>query len=50
MDTIGDTWQALVTEVERRGLTVGGPGREVYLKTPMDSQEHWVTELQQPLA
>jgi DNA-binding transcriptional MerR regulator len=49
METIGDTWQALVTEVERRGLTFGGPGREVYLETPMESQEHWVTELQQPL-
>jgi effector-binding domain-containing protein len=49
METIGDSWQAPVTEVGRRGLESGGPGREVYLQTPMDSQENWVTELQQPL-
>jgi DNA-binding transcriptional MerR regulator len=49
METIGDSWQALATEVGRRGLQCGGPGREVYLQTPMDSQENWVTELQQPL-
>lgn len=49
METIGDSWQALVNEIGRRGLESGGPGREVYLQTPMDSQENWVTELQQPV-
>ena len=48
MATIGDSWQALVTEAERRG-DVAGPGREVYLETPMDDADAWVTELQQPL-
>ncbi|MGO4596824.1 GyrI-like domain-containing protein [Terrabacter sp. 2RAF25] len=49
MATIGDTWQALATPVDSRGLTAYGPCREVYLDTPMDDQDAWVTELQQPV-
>ena len=49
MATIGDTWQALVTAVDARGLTAAEPCREVYLETPMDDQDAWVTELQQPV-
>lgn len=48
MATIGDTWQALVTEAERRG-ELTAPCREVYLETPTDDVDAWVTELQQPL-
>ena len=50
MDDIGAAWQALETEVERRGLRGCGPGRELYLDTPMDDPTAWVTELQQPVA
>lgn len=49
MATIGDTWQALATAVDATGLTAYGPCREVYLETPMDDQDAWVTELQQPV-
>jgi DNA-binding transcriptional MerR regulator len=47
--TIGDTWQALATQVDATGLTAYGPCREVYLETPMDDADAWVTELQQPV-
>lgn len=50
MDDIGAAWQALETEVERRGLRTSGPGRELYLDTPADDPAAWVTELQQPVA
>ncbi len=49
---IGDIqqgWQALVREVEARGLTGAEPCREVYLETPFDGGSAWVVELQQPL-
>jgi DNA-binding transcriptional MerR regulator len=49
MATIGDTWQALATAVDARGLTAYGPCREIYLETPMGDQDAWVTELQQPV-
>ncbi|MDR7251680.1 DNA-binding transcriptional MerR regulator [Nocardioides sp. BE266] len=49
MDTIGETWQALETEVERRGLHAVGTCREVYLEEPQDNPDAWVTELQQPV-
>ncbi|GAA4673577.1 MerR family transcriptional regulator [Nocardioides nanhaiensis] len=50
MDDIGAAWQALETEVERRGLATSGPGRELYLETPFQDPTGWVTELQQPVA
>lgn len=50
MDDIGAAWQALETEVERRGLAASGPGRELYLETPAEDPTGWVTELQQPVA
>lgn len=44
-------WQDLVAEGERRGLSVAGPAREVYLETPMDpGGTRWVVDLQQPVA
>lgn len=42
-------WQALVTEVEARGLVVTGAAREVYHEAPPESQR-WVVDLQQPVA
>ena len=49
MDSIGQTWQDLMTEADRRGLGFAGRGREVYLETPDDNPDAWVTELQQPV-
>ncbi|MCC4908589.1 MerR family transcriptional regulator [Microbacterium sp. cx-59] len=43
------TWQALVTEVDARGLRIAGPAREVYLEAPPESRR-WVVDLQQPVA
>lgn len=50
VETIGDTWQALMRHLEAEGLSPSGPGREVYLETPLDDGDRWVTELQQPVA
>lgn len=47
--TIGDTWQALMRHLEDAGLAPAGPGREVYLESPLDDWDRWVTELQQPV-
>ena len=49
METIGDTWQALGSHVADLGLDPFGPCREVYLESPMDDPDAWVTELQQPV-
>jgi effector-binding domain-containing protein len=49
VDTIGDTWQALVRHVEEQGLELAGSCREVYLEAPQDDPDAWVTELQQPV-
>ena len=49
METIADTWQALGSHVADRGLDPVGPCREVYLESPMDDPDGWVTELQQPV-
>jgi effector-binding domain-containing protein len=50
MDTIGDSWMALLGWVEQNGLQLSGPGREYYHETPLDRPDDWVTELQQPVA
>ena len=50
METIGDTWQALMQYVGAQGHSPAGDCREVYLATPMDDQDNWITELQQPIA
>ncbi|MER7072108.1 MerR family transcriptional regulator [Terrabacter sp. NPDC000476] len=47
---IGEAWQALSREVEARGLSFAGPCREIYHVAAMDDPEHWVIELQQPVA
>lgn len=49
MAGIGDAWQALARHVAEAGLEFAGPCREVYLETPMDAPDDWVTELQQPV-
>lgn len=50
LTAIGEAWQALSREVESRGLTFAGPNREIYHEARMDDPEHWVIELQQPVA
>ena len=49
MDRIGDSWQALHTEIIARGFAPSGPCREVYLRSDSANQQDWVTELQQPV-
>ncbi|WP_375431744.1 GyrI-like domain-containing protein [uncultured Friedmanniella sp.] len=50
METIGDSWQALIRWLETQGWSPAGPGREVYLRAwPPEDQSEWVTELQQPV-
>jgi DNA-binding transcriptional MerR regulator/effector-binding domain-containing protein len=49
MDTIGLSWEALMREVDARGLTSNGACREVYLEATNPDQQDWVTELQQPV-
>ena len=44
-------WQALVAEIERRGLRFDGPAREIYEQTPYDGPgSRWIVDLQQPVA
>ncbi|KGN38698.1 MerR family transcriptional regulator [Knoellia subterranea KCTC 19937] len=50
METIGDTWQALMQYIGAAGLSPSGRCREVYISTPLDDEDAWVTELQQPVA
>ncbi len=50
METIGDSWQALIGWLGPQGWAPAGPGREVYVRAwPQDDQSKWVTELQQPV-
>jgi len=50
MDTIGESWQALLKQVEERGCAPTGVAREIYLHMPMqEDPATWVTELQQPV-
>ncbi|WP_134321808.1 MerR family transcriptional regulator [Cumulibacter soli] len=41
-------WQGLVSEVQRRGLQPTGACREIYLRTPYES-DRWEISLQQPV-
>lgn len=51
IDGIQAAWQALMAEVEARGLTPNAPCREVYLATPHDPDgTAWDVELQAPVA
>lgn len=50
MERIGEAWQALGAQVTSLGLEPIGPCREVYLQSPMDDADAWVTELQQPVS
>lgn len=50
MTGIGAAWQELARHVTDSGLTFAGAGREVYLSTPFDDPDAWVTELQQPVS
>jgi DNA-binding transcriptional MerR regulator len=48
MATIGESWQAIGGWLGDNGAEPSGACREIYLETPMDDQDRWVTELQQP--
>lgn len=50
MESIGDTWQALMQYLGAAGLSPSGRCREVYLAAPEGDEDAWVTELQQPVA
>ncbi|WP_256794883.1 MerR family transcriptional regulator [Terrabacter sp. Ter38] len=50
LSAIGEAWQTLSREVEARGLSFAGPCREIYHEAQMDDPDHWVIELQQPVA
>ena len=50
MESIGDTWQALMQYIGAAGLSPSGRCREVYVATPEGDEDAWVTELQQPVA
>ncbi|GAB3193125.1 MerR family transcriptional regulator [Nesterenkonia suensis] len=50
IEGIQAAWQALVVEVDARGLTPTGVCREVYRETPLDPEgTKWVVDLQQPI-
>jgi effector-binding domain-containing protein len=49
MNGISRSWMALMTEATERGLTLSGPGRELYVRAEREDQADWVTELQQPV-
>lgn len=49
MESISDSWQALMQYIGAQGLTPSGPCREVYLETPEGNEDDWRTELQQPV-
>jgi hypothetical protein len=50
MTHIGEAWQAVGAYLSEQGLEATGICREVYVDTPMDRPNDWVTELQQPVA
>ena len=50
MESISDTWQALLQYIGAEGLSPAGRCREVYVSTPEGDEDSWVTELQQPVA
>lgn len=49
MDTIGESWSALMAWTAGNGFDLTGPGREIYHEAASDHQRDWVTELQQPI-
>ena len=46
---IGEAWEAFVRALDAAGWELDGPCREVYLDTPFDAPDAWVTELRQPV-
>lgn len=49
MATIGTAWQELMAHVDKLGLAPAGSAREIYLSSPVDAPDAWVTELQVPV-
>ena len=50
METIGESWSALMRWAAEQGFDPSGPGREIYHESSGPDQSTWVTELQQPVA
>ncbi len=48
MATIGESWQAFGAWLEENGAEPVGASRELYLETPPDNEDAWVSELQMP--
>lgn len=46
---IGQAWEGFVRALDAAGWRLDGPAREVYLATPFDDPDGWVTELRQPV-
>ena len=49
MATIGESLEALLAWVDDNGYELAGVCRELYIVSEPESQENWVTELQQPI-
>ena len=49
MTGIGEAWARFVRTLDEAGWALDGPCREVYLHTPFDDPDAWVTELRQPV-
>ena len=49
MDRIGNSWQALHTDLLARGYVPSAACRELYVRSYPEDQTDWVTELQQPV-
>lgn len=49
MDHIGNSWQALHTDLLARGYVPSDACRELYVRSYPEDQTDWVTELQQPV-
>ena len=49
MDEVGTSFEALARWIDANGYTSTGLVREVYLDSPADAPEQWVTELQVPV-
>ncbi len=49
LDEVGTSFEALARWIDANGYTSTGLVREVYLDSPADAPEQWVTELQVPV-
>jgi effector-binding domain-containing protein len=49
MEEVGTSFEALARWIDANGYTSTGLVREVYLDSPADAPEQWITELQVPV-